>query len=83
MFEGASLKAVKELLAKPKKITLLAHKNPDGDTIGAVLGMYHYLKARGHSLSTVVPNMYPDFYSWMPGIENLIVFEEKSKNPFS
>ncbi len=79
MFEGASLESVKALLSEPKKIVLLAHKNPDGDTLGAVMAMYHYLKAKGHAVTAIVPNAYPDFYSWMPGINHLLVYDTASK----
>ncbi len=62
-----------------KKIVLLTHKNPDGDALGSILAMYHFLKKSGQQVSMVVPNKYPDFLSWMPEISNLIVFTEKDK----
>ncbi len=79
MFDKSTLKAVKELLTDSKNIVLSAHKNPDGDTLGAVTAMYHYLKAKGHTVTAVVPNDYPDFYKWMPGIENMLVFDNSPK----
>ncbi len=79
MFEGKSLNILKELLSEPKKIVLLAHKNPDGDTIGSVLGMYHYLIAKGHSVTAMVPNQYPEYYNWMPGIKNILIYNNNSK----
>ena len=79
MFDKSSLNAVGELLAQPKKIALLAHKNPDGDTVGAVMAMYHYLEPKGHKVSAIVPNEYPTFYSWMPGIEKMLIFDKNAK----
>ncbi len=79
MFDKSSLKEVGKLLAAPKKIALVAHKNPDGDTVGAVLAMYHYLKPKGHMVSAIVPNEYPTFYSWMPGIEKMLIFDKDAK----
>ncbi len=79
MFKGKSTEEVKKLLLAPKKIALVAHKNPDGDTIGATLAMYHFLKKRGHIVEMVVPNHFPDFYQWMPGIKSMLVYDSVAK----
>ena len=83
MFDIIQLQKVKSLLVQPKNIVLVSHKNPDGDTIGAALGMFHYLKLKGHTVSAVVPNDFPSFYKWLPGSEEMIIFEKevsKSRN---
>ena len=38
------IEATKILLEKQPKISIIPHKNPDGDAIGSCLGLYHYLK---------------------------------------
>ena len=41
------LKQFKELqsfLETPKNIVIIGHRNPDGDAMGATLGLFHYLK---------------------------------------
>ena len=43
------IKEVKALLATPKKIVIVPHRNPDGDAMGASLAMYHYLNKGAHS----------------------------------
>ncbi len=78
MFEGESLEKLRELISHPGRAAVLAHKNPDGDTIGSVLAFYFYLTAKGHEVSIMVPNDYPEFYAWMPGIENMLVYEKQS-----
>jgi len=58
------LKQFKELqsfLETPKNIVIIGHRNPDGDAMGATLGLYHYLKKKGHLPTVVVPNEYPKF----------------------
>ncbi len=79
MFESKEIKAVKQLLSVPRKIVLAAHKNPDGDTIGAVLGMMHYLRKKGHTVSPIVPNDFPGYYRWLPGAEEFIVFDRDAR----
>ncbi len=67
---------VKQLLNSPKKIVIAGHKNPDGDAIGSCLGLYFFLKGEGHSPTVIMPNDFPDFLKWMPGVDEIIVFEK-------
>ncbi len=61
-----------------KKIALTTHQNPDGDAVGSVLAMMHYLKAKGHEVTAIVPNNFPGFYAWMPGINEIVNFERQT-----
>lgn len=63
------------LLSTPKDIVIVTHRNPDGDAIGASLALYHYLTGNGHAVKIIVPSEYPDFLDWMPGIEQVVVFD--------
>ena len=67
---------VEKLLASPKKIVIVGHKNPDGDAIGSCLGLYFFLKSVGHSATVIMPNDFPDFLKWLPGVENIVVHEK-------
>ena len=44
MMQIHEIEAIKSLLATPKKITIIPHRNPDGDAMGSTLGLYHTLK---------------------------------------
>lgn len=66
---------LKAQLASPKDIVIISHRNPDGDAIGSSLGLYHYLLGQGHAVHVVLPSEYPDAFLWMPGIQNIIVFD--------
>ena len=72
-------KEVKELLSSKKNIVLVPHRNPDGDAIGACLAMYHYLQKKGHSVSVVAPNDYPDFLKWMPQSKDVLKFDMQNR----
>ena len=67
---------LKDLLTTKKKILLTSHTNPDGDALGSSLAMYHFLKLSGHEVNIMVPTPYPDFLAWMPGQEEIIIYEE-------
>lgn len=70
--------SIKSLLDTPKAIVIVPHKNPDGDAIGSSLGLYHYLKEKGHNVQVIAPNDYPDFLKWMPD-ESLILKYDSQK----
>ena len=68
---------VKQLLESPKKIVVVGHKNPDGDAIGSCLGLYFFLKKLNHEVSVIMPNDFPDFLKWMPGCDDIIIYEKE------
>lgn len=59
-----------------KNIVILAHTNPDGDAIGSSLAWAVVMRSLGHSVECLVPNKYPNFLAWMPGIENVIIAKD-------
>lgn len=69
---------VKELLAVPKNIVLVPHRNADGDAIGSSLAMYHYLVDKGHQVKVVSPNEYPDFLKFLPASKGVLKFDKQN-----
>lgn len=63
------------LLEHPKKIFIISHHKPDGDAIGSMLGLYHYLVKKGHTVTPVTPSATPEFLNWMPGTDKLLDYE--------
>ena len=74
-----NISAVKELLSSKKKILITSHSNPDGDALGSGLAMMHFLNQFDQEVNFMVPNFFPDFLSWMPGQENILIFEKERK----
>jgi phosphoesterase RecJ-like protein len=60
-------------LQSVQRIVVLSHKNPDGDALGAGLGLVEYYKEKGKDIFMVVPNDLPSFLHWMPGMDQVIV----------
>lgn len=73
------IQLTKEILSTPKKIVITPHKNPDGDAIGSSLGLWHYLRQEGHTATVIVPNDFPKYLKWMPGVEDIVIFNKKSE----
>ncbi len=69
--------ALIDLLGQPQKIVITTHHKPDGDALGSSLGLYNYLIQLGHHVHVIVPSDYPDFLTWMPGNEEVIIFTDK------
>ncbi len=80
MMTSNAIDALKQLLASPKKITIVPHRNPDGDAMGSTLGLYHFLLQQQHDVVVISPNEFPDFLAWLPGSEKVMIFEKDIQN---
>ena len=70
-----------QLLDQPKRIVITTHHKPDGDALGSSLGLYHWLKAKGHSVEVVLSSDFPDFLDWIPGRKDVIIYpKEREKS---
>lgn len=67
------------ILLEPKRFTLACHVNPDGDAIGSMLAMAEFLKLKGHQVKMVCANAFPEFLAWMPGSEDILVYEKEGE----
>jgi len=62
-----------------KSIVVIPHTNPDGDAMGSVLGLWRVLRNAGHNAKVVSPTKYPEFYHWMDGHDEVIIFSHHPK----
>jgi bifunctional oligoribonuclease and PAP phosphatase NrnA len=69
------VKALSLLLKKPKRIAIIPHRSPDGDAMGSTLALYHFLKKLNHKPVVISPNDFPNFLSWLPGSNNVLIYE--------
>ncbi len=72
------LVSLSNLLTQPQHIVITTHHKPDGDAMGSSLGLYNYLIQQGHHAKVIAPTDYPDFLSWMPGNEEVIIYTENT-----
>ncbi|MBA4057739.1 MAG: DHH family phosphoesterase, partial [Marivirga sp.] len=71
-----NIHAFKDYLSQARKAVILTHFNPDADALGSSLGLARYLKKKGHSVIVITPSDYPDFISWMPQGQEVLVFKK-------
>src|SRR4051812_6472192 len=69
---------IKLLFQTPKKIVITTHHRPDGDAMGAALGLYNYLIQKNQKLDVIVPSDYPDFLKWLPNTSVVSDYEAQS-----
>ncbi|MCF4101362.1 bifunctional oligoribonuclease/PAP phosphatase NrnA [Gillisia sp. M10.2A] len=75
-----SILEITSALSRANNIVIVPHKGPDGDAIGSCLGLYHFLKEKGHTVNVIAPNDYPDFLKWLPGQEDILIYEKDVEN---
>jgi len=61
------------------KAVITAHQKPDGDAMGSMLGLYHFLNQLGHEVKVISPTNWAAFLDWMPGVTQVIDFESNKK----
>lgn len=66
-------------IKEAKKLVLCTHTNPDGDTLGSALGLYHYLKSIGIHAQVLSTDVSPDFLNWMPAYDEIIIHEKNAQ----
>ncbi|MBN9284189.1 MULTISPECIES: bifunctional oligoribonuclease/PAP phosphatase NrnA [Flavobacterium] len=79
MMNKNEIEAVKTLLASPKKIVIIPHRNPDGDAMGSTLALYHTFQKLNHEAVVISPNDFPDFLNWLPASETVMIYETDKK----
>ena len=66
-------------ISKEKKIVIIPHINPDGDAIGSAVGLGNILFNRGHQVTVIFPNNYPEYYNWIECKTGLLFYNENKK----
>src|ERR1700759_1613501 len=63
------------LLQSKKRIIITMHQKPDGDAMGAALGLYHFLITLDHEVTVISPTNWAKFLNWMPGEDKVVDYE--------
>jgi phosphoesterase RecJ-like protein len=69
------IQAALSAITQAKSITIVSHKNPDGDAVGSGLGLFHFFKQLGKNVHFMVPNQLPVYLNWMDGYNEIINYE--------
>lgn len=73
MIDQKLIDQAQELIASAQHIVLTAHVGADGDAVGSVMGMYHWLKGLGkQDVTPVLPDEFPVYFNWMQDIDQVL-----------
>jgi len=70
---------VEKAIDKVDKIAIVVHVGPDGDAIGSSLALWHYLMTIEKEPTVIVPTAFPNFLSWMPGADKILVYQNEKE----
>ena len=66
-----------DLLFAAHHIVITCHRGPDGDAIGSTTALASWLRRNWDAdVHIVVPTIFPDFLKWMPGADEILVYEK-------
>ncbi len=65
------MERIADLLDRAREVLLLCHRNPDGDALGACLGLGHILEERGKRVYPYALGDIPPEYDFLPGIQQV------------
>ena len=71
LVDAENLEKLKKYLSTNPKIILLAHANPDGDTLGASLGLWEGLRSMGVTVDVACIDAIPEYLRFIPFAENM------------
>lgn len=73
------IEQLRDYIEQPQRVVILSHTNPDGDAIGSSLAWAEVLKRHGHDVCCILPNRYPYYLEFMPGIDEVVIFKSDSE----
>lgn len=71
-----NIQAFIDFMSRQRKAVIITHIRPDADALGSSLGLAGYLKKKGHIPTVITPSDYADFLTWMPGNEEVVIFQK-------
>lgn len=54
-----------DLILGSRNIVIFGHENPDGDSIGSAVALYHYLQSAGKSAHIVIASRLPRYFDYL------------------
>lgn len=67
------------LITDSKQIVLVGHVNPDGDSIGSLMGFKAFLDHNNKCATAIVPNKYPEFLEFLDEKREIIIYKEEEE----
>jgi len=79
VLEQSKVDLFKSWCEEVNNIVIVTHVSPDGDAIGASLGLAQFLTQQGKSVQIIVPNSFPDFLRWLEGANQILLYDKNKE----
>jgi phosphoesterase RecJ-like protein len=70
---------IKDVLESAKTVLVMGHVNPDVDSLGSQLALYHAMKKSGKKVTAVCPSPVPKHCLYLPGAKEIKMLPLKEK----
>jgi phosphoesterase RecJ-like protein len=78
VFDSLKIAKLQEAMKSINKIVVVAHKSPDGDSIGSSTALAAFLAKNDFSVTICHPDPAPAFLNWMVGAKELLTYQNES-----
>lgn len=75
-FDSAQIDQVRRELGEAKRVLVVSHIRPDGDAVGALLGLGLALSNAGKDVQMVLPDGIPSIFQFLDGYERVRIHPE-------
>jgi len=79
LFPKEHFESWQKAIEKSEKIVLATHVNPDGDAIGALVGLGSFLKKEGFEVTLISPTKYPAFLSFIDPDNDIVIYSHDNQ----
>jgi phosphoesterase RecJ-like protein len=79
MSKDLFLSTFKNFITQYHNVVIVSHVNPDGDAVGSSLAFSYFLQKFGIKTKVMIPNDFPGFLAWMPGIDEVLIYDKNSE----
>ncbi len=76
-FDIKKIEQVKEFMLAANSCVIVAHKSPDGDSVGSSLALFHFLMSMDINVVVCHPDVAPNTFDWMIGIDDIVTFQHE------
>ena len=71
---------IRPLIDAARRPLLICHVAPDGDAIGALLGLMHLLEQQGKSVIAASPDGVPSILRFLPGVDRVVTADDDTRS---
>lgn len=79
MINSKNLKKLDEFVEKSNKIAVVAHADPDGDSIGSIMALREILKTKGKDIDFFINGEIPFNYKFIKDLDKASLFYKEKK----